>query len=155
MADLGAIAEEVIGEKFVLKQGVDTWVLKNSLSLKLTRPKFRNGTASGPSISYGTGDNSLDAELMGTSPHIPKLVAYSTRDEFGALPSNEWSLVATPKGGGDPVTITFTAEMPDLEIGHIPEAPLIFTIHLDITTDSVVVTGGPAAPAAGQGDASG
>lgn len=154
MALLGEFGEEAIGEQFVLKQGVDSWALKNLVSLKLTRPKFRTGTSAGPSISYGTGDNSLDAELVGTTPHIAKLVALTKRSATGALPSNEWSLVATPKNGGTAVTTTFTAEMPDLEITHSSESSLIFLIHLDITDDSVVVTP-PAVvppPAAGQGD---
>lgn len=140
MVDLGEANEQVVDINFILKQGTDTFKLKKNIRLHIGRPKNRNATPAGPVITYGAGDHFCEATIIGSTPEITTLNAKTERDSNGALPSEAWSLVATPIGGGAAVTTSFTGEMPEFDMIQTEEGKLEFDIHIDITTDTVTVT---------------
>ncbi len=141
MADVGSYDDLISASKCSLTIGGNTYLMKTVLSLKIHRAKFRNATPSGPSITYGTGDNGLDGTILATTSEIESLVDLTKRDDSGKLTSNVCSLGLKSIDGTETKTLTFDGEMPDLELTQDGEdGKMIFTFHIDITDDTVVVT---------------
>jgi len=89
---------------------------------------------------YGKGDHTFDATLLLTTPEISTFNAFTVLDSDGNLPSNTFTILAEPRGGGADVTITVTAELPDFNIVKPVEGGVLFRVRFRITTDTVTVT---------------
>lgn len=140
MVGIGTKDEQLLGDKFVLYEGRDSWDLKVESELTLSRPKNINGTPSGPVLAFGVGEHVFDATILASVADIARIIGYNRRDDNGALPNREWRLVATSVSGAETATITFNGEMGNLRVKHQPQGKVDFIIRIDITDDNVEVS---------------
>ncbi len=129
------------GVHMVLKEGTTEWELKTVASLRTSRQKFLSATSLGPTITYGVGDNTLDATIIATTPQISTIYAYIEKDSStDQLPNKSWKLECEPLDGGTKVTISFKAEVSEIVLRQeAPDGKCVFDIHMDITEDTVTV----------------
>ncbi len=117
------------------------FIMLQELDFHLGRPEAREPTTDGGVIYfYGKGDHTFDATLLLTTPEISTFNAFTVLDSDGNLPSNTFTILAEPRGGGADVTITVTAELPDFNIVKPVEGGVLFRVRFRITTDTVTVT---------------
>ncbi len=117
------------------------FIMLQELDFHLGRPESREPTTDGGVIYfYGKGDHTFDATLLLTTPEISTFNAFTVLDSDGNLPSNTFTILAEPRGGGADVTITVTAELPDFNIVKPVEGGVLFRVRFRITTDTVTVT---------------
>jgi len=142
---IGDVTELVNAQN--LKLGLNDAALANrfimlqELDFHLGRPEAREPTTDGGVIYfYGKGDHTFDATLLLTTPEISTFNAFTVLDSDGNLPSNTFTILAEPRGGGADVTITVTAELPDFNIVKPVEGGVLFRVRFRITTDTVTVT---------------
>jgi len=141
MADIGDASKKIVGTKWELRKGADTYILKLLASLKLSRTKFRDGLPSGPSISFGKGDHECNGVLSVSTDQISGLVALNTLDANSALPSNTYHLIAFPIDGAASIDISFVGELSELEFFQEDiEGALRANFHIDITSEIPTVT---------------
>lgn len=141
---IGDIAELVNAQN--LKLGLTDTTLANrfimlqDLDFHLGRPEAREPTTDGGVIYYfGKGDHYFDATLLLTTPEIITFNGFTVLDSNGNLPSNTFTILAEPRGGGSDVTIKVVAELPDFNISKPVEGGVIFRVRFRITTDTVTV----------------
>jgi hypothetical protein len=116
------------------------YVMLQDLDFHLGRPEAREPTTDGGVIYYyGKGDHYFDATLLLTTSEINSFNLLTVLDTDGNLPSNVFNIIAEPRGGGDNVTMTVTAELPDFNIIKPIEGGLIFRVRFRITTDTILV----------------
>jgi len=142
---IGEIAELVNAQNLKLGLGDTTstnrFFMLQELDFHLGRPEAREPTTDGGVIYfYGKGDHTFDATLLLTTPEISTFNAFTVLDGDGNLPSNEFTILAEPRGGGSSVTITVTAELPDFNIIKPVEGGVLFRVRFRITEDTVTVT---------------
>lgn len=142
---IGEFAELVNAQN--LKLGMTDATLGNryiqlqELDFHLGRPEAREPTTDGGVVYfYGKGDHYFDATLLLTTPEISTFNAFTELDANGALPSNVFTILAQPRGGGGDVTITVTAELPDFNISKPVEGGVLFRVRFRITTDTITVS---------------
>ena len=117
------------------------YVMLQELDFNLGRPESREPTTDGGVIYfYGKGDHYFDATILLTTPEISSFNALTVLDADGNLPSNVWTILAEPRGGGADVTISVTAEVPNVNIVKPVEGGVIFRIRFRITTDTISVS---------------
>lgn len=117
------------------------YVMLQELDFNLGRPEAREPTTDGGVIYfYGKGDHYFDATILLTTPEISTFNAFTELDSEGNLPSNTWTILAEPRGGAGNVTITVTAEIPNVNIVKPVEGGVIFRVRFRITTDTITVT---------------
>ncbi len=142
---IGDITELVNAQNLKLGLGDTTltnrYIMLQELDFHLGRPEAREPTTDGGVIYfYGKGDHTFDATLLLTTPEISTFNAFTVLDSDGNLPSNEFTILAEPRGGGSNVTITVTAELPDFNIIKPVEGGVLFRVRFRITEDTVTVT---------------
>ena len=117
------------------------FIMLQDLNFHLGRPEAREATTDGGiQYFYGKGDHYFDATLLLTTPEISFFNDLTVLDSNGALPSNTYTILAEPRGGGANVTISVTAELPDFNIVKPVEGGVIFRIRFRITTDTITVS---------------
>ena len=128
---LGLI-DTTLGNRFIQLQELD---------FHLGRPEAREPTTDGGVVYfYGKGDHYFDATLLLTTSEISTFNEFTILDANGALPSNVYTILAEPRGGGANVTITVTAELPDFNISKPVEGGVLFRVRFRITTDTITVS---------------
>ncbi len=142
---IGDITELVNAQNLKLGLGDTTltnrFIMLQELDFHLGRPEAREPTTDGGVIYfYGKGDHTFDATLLLTTTEIDTFNGYTVLDSDGNLPSNVFTILAEPRGGGSNVTITVTAELPDFNIIKPVEGGVLFRVRFRITTDTVTVT---------------
>jgi len=142
---IGEIAELVNAQNLKLGLGDTTttnrYFMLQELDFHLGRPEAREPTTDGGVIYfYGKGDHTFDATLLLTTPEISTFNDLTELDSDGNLPSNDFTILAEPRGGGSNVTITVTAELPDFNIIKPVEGGVLFRVRFRITEDTVTVT---------------
>ncbi len=142
---IGDITELVNAQNLKLGLGDATltnrYIMLQELDFHLGRPEAREPTTDGGVIYfYGKGDHTFDATLLLTTPEISTFNAFTVLDSDGNLPSNTFTILAEPRGGGSNVTITVTAELPDFNIIKPVEGGVLFRVRFRITEDTVTVT---------------
>ncbi len=142
---IGEVAELVNAQNLKLGLGDTTttnrYFMLQELDFHLGRPEAREPTTDGGVIYYyGKGDHTFDATLLLTTPEISTFNAYTVLDSDGNLPSNTFTILAEPRGGGANVTISVTAELPDFNIIKPVEGGVLFRVRFRITADTVLVT---------------
>ncbi len=142
---IGEVAELVNAQNLKLGLGDTTttnrYFMLQELDFHLGRPEAREPTTDGGVIYYyGKGDHTFDATLLLTTPEISTFNAYTVLDSDGNLPSNTFTILAEPRGGGADVTISVTAELPDFNIIKPVEGGVLFRVRFRITEDTVTVT---------------
>ncbi len=112
------------------------------LDFHVGRPEAREPTTDGGVIYYfGKGDNYFDATLLLTTSQITFFNDLTILNQStGALPSNDYTILAEPRGGGTAIKILVTAELPDFNISKPVEGGVIFRLRFRITTDTVTVS---------------
>ena len=142
---IGDITELVNAQNLKLgltnTSSANRYVMLQELDFNLGRPEAREPTTDGGVIYfYGKGDHYFDATLLLTTPEISTFNAFTELDADGNLPSNTWTILAEPRGGAADVTITVTAEIPNVNIVKPVEGGVIFRVRFRITTDTILVT---------------
>ncbi len=141
---IGDVTELVNAQNLKLGLGDATlanrYIMLQELDFHLGRPEAREPTTDGGVIYfYGKGDHTFDATLLLTTPEISTFNGFTVLDSDGNLPSNTFTILAEPRGGGADVTITVTAELPDFNIIKPVEGGVLFRVRFRITTDTVIV----------------
>ncbi len=117
------------------------YVMLQELEFHLGRPESREPTTDGGVIYYyGKGDHTFSATILLSTPEISTFNGYTVLDSSGNLPSNTFTILAQPKGGGSDITITVTAELPDFNIVKPVEGGVLFRLRFRITSDTVTVS---------------
>jgi len=142
---IGDVTELVNAQNLKLGLGdtstTNRYFMLQELDFHLGRPEAREPTTDGGVIYYyGKGDHTFDATLLLTTPEISTFNGYTVLDSDGNLPSNTFTILAEPRGGGADVTITVTAELPDFNIIKPVEGGVLFRVRFRITADTVLVT---------------
>ena len=142
---IGEIAELVNAQNLKLGLGGITsatrYVMLQELDFHLGRPEAREPTTDGGVIYYyGKGDHTFEATILLTTPEISTFNAMTVLDSDGNLPSNTFTILAQPRGGGSDITITVTAELPDFNIIKPVTGGVIFRLRFRITTDTVTIS---------------
>ncbi len=142
---IGEVAELVNAQNLKLGLGDTTttnrYFMLQELDFHLGRPEAREPTTDGGVIYYyGKGDHTFDATLLLTTPEISTFNGYTVLDSDGNLPSNTFTILAEPRGGGADVTISVTAELPDFNIIKPVEGGVLFRVRFRITSDTVTVS---------------
>ncbi len=142
---IGDVTELVNAQNLKLGLGDTTttnrYFMLQELDFHLGRPEAREPTTDGGIIYfYGKGDHTFDATLLLTTHDISTFNAFTVLDSDGNLPSNVFTILAEPRGGGANVTITVTAELPDFNIIKPVEGGVLFRVRFRITADTVTVT---------------
>lgn len=141
MANIGEIAELVNAQNLKLDVGNDRYVMLQELDFHLGRPEAREPTTDGGVLYfYGKGDHYFDSTILLTTPEISTFNALTQLDTNGDLTSVEYKIISQPRGGGQAITITVNAVVPDLNIIKPVEGGVIFRIRFRITDDKVTVT---------------
>ena len=142
---IGDITELVNAQNLKLglnnTSSANRYVMLQELDFNLGRPEAREPTTDGGVIYfYGKGDHYFDATILLTTPEISTFNAFTELDSDGNLPSNTWTILAEPRGGAADVTISVTAEIPNVNIVKPVEGGVIFRVRFRITTDTITVT---------------
>jgi hypothetical protein len=143
---IGDITELVNAQnlKLGLGSGITSatrYFMLQELDFHLGRPEAREPTTDGGVIYYyGKGDHTFDATLLLTTPEIITFNDFTVLDSDGNLPSNEFTILSEPRGGGTTVTIKVTAELPDFNIIKPVEGGVLFRVRFRITQDAVEVS---------------
>ena len=142
---IGEVAELVNAQNLKLGLGDTTttnrYFMLQELDFHLGRPEAREPTTDGGVIYfYGKGDHTFDATLLLTTPEISTFNDYTVLDSDGNLPSNTFTILAEPRGGGADAIITVTAELPDFNIIKPVEGGVLFRVRFRITADTVLVS---------------
>jgi len=117
------------------------YIMLQELDFHLGRPESREPTTDGGVIYfYGKGDHYFDATLLLTTPEITTFNAMTVLDSNGNLPSNTFTILAEPRGGGTKITISVTAELPDMNIIKPVEGGIVFRMRFRITTDTITIS---------------
>jgi len=141
----GEITELVNAQNLKLGLGDATstnrYVMLQELDFHLGRPEAREPTTDGGVIYYyGKGDHTFAATILLTTPEISTFNAMTVLDSDGNLPSNTFTILAQPRGGGSDITISVTAELPDFNIVKPVEGGVLFRLRFRITADTVTVS---------------
>lgn len=120
---------------------LNRYIMLQELSFHLGRPEAREPTTDGGIIYYyGKGDHTFEATLLLTTPEISTFNAMTILDSDGNLPSNTFTILAEPRGGGTSITVSVTAELPDMNIIKPVEGGVIFRMRFRITDDAITIS---------------
>lgn len=142
-ANVGDSAKLIINEKWLFREGlagnINTFVLKDLVTLRLSRQKTRRAISAGPVLTYGVGDHFCEAVIELDTDQISTFLGFNTRDVNGKMPIKDWSLFSTDLAGGTK-TISFKGIAQEVEIsGTGNDGRLLATIRIDITSDAPTV----------------
>lgn len=114
MSSVGSADNLIVNSGWTLKQGTDLYILKNTLTLDISRPKFRDAIDIGPVNTFGAGDHSVPVEFEADISKAANWANLNARDQItGFLPNLPYTLTLTSKdftdGGSTPtVTVSLT-----------------------------------------------
>ncbi len=92
MGNVGNADNLVVSSGWILKQGTDQYILKNTLSLDISRPRFRDAIETGPVNTFGAGDHTIPVEFEADITKAVNWVNLNTRDENGFLTNLPYTL---------------------------------------------------------------
>lgn len=114
MGNAGSADNLIVNSGWILKQGTDTYILKNTLTLDISRPRFRDAIDIGPVNTFGAGDHSVPAEFEADISKAANWANLNARNQLtGFLPNLPYTLTMQSKpftdGGSLPtVTVSLT-----------------------------------------------
>lgn len=114
MSSVGSPENLIVNSGWTLKQGTDLYILKNTLTLDISRPKFRDAIDIAPVNTFGAGDHSVPVEFEADISKAANWANLNARDQnTGFLPNLPYTLTLTSKSYTDPgtvptVTVTIT-----------------------------------------------
>jgi len=92
MGNAGNVDNIVINANWKLKQGTDVYILKNKLTLDLSRGRFRDAIEIGPVNTFGAGDHSVPVEFEADITKTVNWANLNARDENGFLTNLPYTL---------------------------------------------------------------
>jgi len=113
MGDVGKAGNLVVNSNWILKQGTDVYVLKNDLTLDVSRTRFRDAITNSPVNTFGAGDHSVPCEFEADITKSVNWVNLNAKDLDGFLPNLAYTLQMTSPtftgtGSGAAVTVTIS-----------------------------------------------
>lgn len=109
MGNVGSADNLVVNSGWILKQGTDQYILKNTLTLDISRPRFRDAIETGPVNTFGAGDHTVPVEFEADITKAVNWVNLNVRDEDGFLTNLPYTLEMKSKsftGTGASATVT-------------------------------------------------
>lgn len=112
MGSVGDPNQLIVNSQWILKQGTDEYILKNSITLDVGRPKFRDAIDIGPVNTFGAGEHSVVCTFEADITKSVNWVNLNARDQVtGFLPNLPYTLTmrskdVTPSGTNPSVTVT-------------------------------------------------
>lgn len=129
----------IINAKWILKQGTDKYILKNKLTLDVSRGRFRDAIEIGPVNTWGAGDHAVPVEFEADISKTVNWVNLNVRDEVGFLTNLPYTLeMASNPFTGIGSSATGTAIQSDGEITSIS----VSNPGSDYTSVLVTLSGG-------------
>jgi len=117
MVNQGNPENVIINAKWILKQGTDKYILKNKLTLDISRGRFRDAIEIGPLNTFGAGDHSVPVEFEADITKAVNWVNLNARDENGFLTNLPYTLeMASNPFSGAGASATATATVSDKEV---------------------------------------
>lgn len=111
MTDVGDPNQLIVSSNWILKQGEDQYILKNEMTLDVSRPKFRDAIELGPINTFGAGDHSVVCTFEADITTAINWVNLNARDQVtGFLPNLPYTLTLQSK------PITATGNVPNLTV---------------------------------------
>jgi len=114
MGNVGSPDNLIVSSNWILKQGTDQYILKNTISLDISRGRFRDAIEIGPVNTFGAGDHSVPVEFEADITKSVNWVNLNARDKVtGFLPNLPYTLTMqskpfTPSGSLPTVTVSVT-----------------------------------------------
>lgn len=128
-----------VARSWILKQGTDEFILKNTASLDAIRAAFRTGTDSGPLYSFGGGDHKVPITFNADADMSANWVNMNARDLDGFLFELPFTLELSTKAGaptGSGATGTIA------ESGGVLGSPTITAPGTSFSSAKVTLSGG-------------
>lgn len=98
MGDVGNSDSLIVNSNWILKQGTDQYILKNSITLNLSRPRFRDAIEIGPVNTFGSGDHTVPCVFEADITLAPNWANLNARDQLtGFLPNLDYTLTMQSK----------------------------------------------------------
>ena len=117
MTNQGNPENLVVSSNWILKQGNDTYILKNDLTLDLSRTRFREAIDIGPVNTFGAGDHQVPVVFECDISKAPNWANLNARSQDGFLPNLPYTLQMTSKAfSGSGSSATATASVTDGEV---------------------------------------
>lgn len=114
MGNVGSPNNLIVSANWILKQGTDQYILKNQITLNISRPKFRDAIEIGPVNTFGAGDHTVPCVFEADITKSVNWVNLNARDQnTGSVTNLPYTLTMQSKdftdGGTLPVvTVTIT-----------------------------------------------
>lgn len=93
--DQGSPDNLIINAKWILKQATDKYILKNKLTLDISRGRFMAAIETGPVNTWGAGDHSVPVEFEADISKTVNWVNLNARDESGFVTNLPYTLEMT------------------------------------------------------------
>jgi len=117
MTNQGNPENIIINAKWILKQGTDRYILKNKLTLDISRTRFRDAIEIGPVNTFGAGDHSVPIELEADITKTVNWANLNARDENGFLTNLPYTLeMASNPFSGTGANAAASATVSDNEV---------------------------------------
>jgi len=138
MGNVGDANNLVVNSGWILKQGTDQYILKNTLTLDISRPRFRDAIEIGPVNTFGAGDHSVPVEFEADITKGVNWVNLNTRDANGFLTNLPYTLEMKSKpftgtGSGATGTVAIT--------GGLLTTPAVTGAGSNYTSVLITITG--------------
>lgn len=114
MVNVGNPDNLIVNSNWILKQGTDQYILKNTLTLDISRNRFRDAIDTGPVNTFGAGDHSVPCTFEADITKSVNWVNLNARDQLtGFLPNMPYTLTMQSKnftgvGSGASVSISIS-----------------------------------------------
>lgn len=114
MGNVGNTNALIVNSNWILKQGTDQYILKNSITLNLSRSRFRDAIEIGPLNTFGAGDHTVSCVFEADITLASNWANLNARDQLtGLLPNLPYTLTmqsksVTTSGVDAAVTLTIT-----------------------------------------------
>ena len=110
----------IINANWTLRQSTDKYILKNKLSLDISRGRFREAIEIGPVNTFGAGDHTVPIEFEADITKTVNWVNLNVRDEDGFLTNLPYILqMASKDFNGDGTSASASATVVDGEVTKI------------------------------------
>lgn len=98
MGNVGNSDALIVNSNWILKQGTDQYILKNNITLNLSRPRFRDAIEIGPTNTFGSGDHTVPCVFEADITLAPNWANLNARDQLtGFLPNLPYTLTMQSK----------------------------------------------------------
>lgn len=117
MGNVGEPDNLVLNARWILKQGTDIYILKNNLTLDVSRTRFRDAITTGPVNTFGAGDHSVPCEFEADITKSVNWVNLNARGLDGFLTNLAYTIQMTSDDfTGIGSSATATASISDGEV---------------------------------------